>query len=691
LTGVAGSGACRGGTASMTESAPGHVNSDETLATGGPDGVIPGEAPDLVTTSSSQAKAVATAAASAAPGSESQDGANTGDGGKTKTSTKKKAAGEGRVSRKKKEELGRAIQRMDAEAAEELGQVYDAMSHTYLMVRGAAAGDLGKAAIAGSEEALSRLLHQLADTAADFMRESAAGIVGGIAIDRDDVCEQILSLLSSAEAKVRESALSALSIRLQSPRVLAALRDAQEGRLKEFARETHVLLAVAALVDDPNGRCRFRAVDALSRLVLGFHAESVVAVARRLADPEEWIRRHSAEVLSAALADGKRLLAAASPFAVTLLEAANTELLRATVQARAPPRRPAAPLARPPKPEPAPVPARASGVARVGGGTGGIGGHAPCRAQAYEHGLTLEGGGDVYLRRLAIKGLAAAAADRRQPKRGAAGAALPGGGAAAPAGGGGFDNIVEEESAAVCASCGRPERALARLPSSAVALQQTRSWRGERAAPQPRPLKAPPAGACAGARPGRRGGSAAARALGPRGGHPAAGVGGLPGARGDGHRGGGRGGDLARGHVHHRWTRAPGAGERRHARGAGVPAAARRRLRDAAGGGAARGDASGGGGARARGGGARGGGGRGRGGSGGPRLPGTTALCKAQRAEPLYKKTPRDARQTPRESHHGLQPVARARAPPPAPARADRFADTAHHASHFTQPLNHFT
>ena len=66
------------------------------------------------------------------------------------------------------------------------------MSHTYLMVSGAAAGDLGKAAIAGSEEALSRLLHQLADTAADFMRESAAGIVGGIAIDRDDVCEQIL-------------------------------------------------------------------------------------------------------------------------------------------------------------------------------------------------------------------------------------------------------------------------------------------------------------------------------------------------------------------------------------------------------------------------------------------------------------------------------------------------------------------
>ena len=110
------------------------------------------------------------------------------------------------------------------------------------MVRGAAAEDLGKAVVAGNTEALARLMEQMVDTSADFMRETAAGVVGVIAIERDDVCEMVMALLSSEDAQVRESALSALKIRLHSPRVLNALRDAQEGKILEFSREQDVIV-----------------------------------------------------------------------------------------------------------------------------------------------------------------------------------------------------------------------------------------------------------------------------------------------------------------------------------------------------------------------------------------------------------------------------------------------------------------
>ncbi|KAJ1463743.1 expressed protein, partial [Baffinella frigidus] len=163
---------------------------------------------------------------------------------------KKKKVAVGNKLNRQKEEVNQAINRMGMVPSEELGEVYDSMSHTYLMVRGAAAGDLGKAVLAGSNEALARLMEQMVDTSADFMRETSSGIVGGLAIDRDDVCEMVTALLSSEDAKVRESALSALQIRLHSPRVLNALHDAQQGKILEFSREKDVILQVPA--SDPD-------------------------------------------------------------------------------------------------------------------------------------------------------------------------------------------------------------------------------------------------------------------------------------------------------------------------------------------------------------------------------------------------------------------------------------------------------
>ena len=62
-----------------------------------------------------------------------------------------------------------AINRLGA-TAETHGEVYNACSHTYLMVRDSATQDLGVEVARGNRQALERLLEQMQDTSEGFVR-----------------------------------------------------------------------------------------------------------------------------------------------------------------------------------------------------------------------------------------------------------------------------------------------------------------------------------------------------------------------------------------------------------------------------------------------------------------------------------------------------------------------------------------
>jgi hypothetical protein len=263
----------------------------------------------------------------------------------------------GRKGRPKeqKSKVHEAIERLGFEA-QEYGKVYNACSHTYLMVRDSATQDLGMEVANGNSEALQRLLLQMQDTGEGFVREQAAKAAGTAAMDDDDIHSAILPLLSHENHDVRRTALIAIKKRLHSDRVVHAAKEALEGRVKEFDRERAGITAVHQMVEDVNGRCRFAAVDCFAKLISQFHYEAVQAANSVLEDDEEWVRRFAAELVGKALMSCQDFYRSLSPLAIPNVKEGFNELIGAGIR-------------------------------------------------CYEAGLTLKGGGDSYMRRIAIAGL----------------------------------------------------------------------------------------------------------------------------------------------------------------------------------------------------------------------------------------------------------------------------------------------
>eukprot|EP00961_Rhodomonas_salina_P237191 3205930-Rhodomonas_salina.1 len=212
-----------------------------------------------------------------------------------------------------------------------LGEVYDAASHTWILVRESATGQLGDSVTKGSEHALQRLLDQLQDPSNRYIRETAGRSLGSIAVNDNKVCSAIIPILSNEESCVRETAIAAVRIRLHSERVVFALQESQEGRVTAFEAEEKLLEAVHGRVQDPHGRVRFGAVDALARVIRNFHRESIAAVIPRLEDNEDWIRRYAADILCESLASGEEMLADKSYVAITYMAEGYNELLHAAL------------------------------------------------------------------------------------------------------------------------------------------------------------------------------------------------------------------------------------------------------------------------------------------------------------------------------------------------------------------------
>lgn len=239
---------------------------------------------------------------------------------------------------------------------EAYGEVYNACSHTYLMVRDSATQDLGKEVEKGNLDALRRLLIQMQDTSEGFVREQAAKAAGTAAVDQDDIYHAILTLMEHEDHNVRRTALIAVKKRLHSSRVIHAAHEALEGRVKEFDRELAGIEAIVKMFQDPNGRCRFAAVDAFGNLISSFHYEAVAAAHSVLEDDEEWVRRYSADLLGKALMSCQTFYKDLSPLAIPNVKEGFNELIAAGIS-------------------------------------------------CYEIGLALKGGGDAYMRRIAVQGL----------------------------------------------------------------------------------------------------------------------------------------------------------------------------------------------------------------------------------------------------------------------------------------------
>jgi hypothetical protein len=248
-----------------------------------------------------------------------------------------------------------AINRLGA-TAETHGEVYNACSHTYLMVRDSATQDLGVEVARGNRQALERLLEQMQDTSEGFVREQAAKAAGTAAMDNDEVYAAILPLLNHVDHNVRRTALIALKKRLHSERVVAAAHEAHEGRVAEFDRERDCIAAVCKMFEDVNGRCRFAAVDAFAKLIGQFHYDAVRCASSVLEDDEEWVRRFAADLLGKALISCQKFLRTLSDLAIPNVKEGFNCLIGAGIR-------------------------------------------------CYEVGLALTGGGDAYMRRIAVQGL----------------------------------------------------------------------------------------------------------------------------------------------------------------------------------------------------------------------------------------------------------------------------------------------
>ena len=272
----------------------------------------------------------------------------------TEVETKRDGGGKNRP-RVKINPVEDAIARLGA-TAETHGEVYNACSHTYLMVRDSATLDLGVQVEKGNMEALERLLLQMQDTSEGFVREQAAKVAGTCAMNNDDVFNAILPLLEHEDNNVRRTALIAVKKRLHSDRVVVAARDALEGRVKELDRELRAIDAVRKRFEDVNGRCRFAAVDAFAKLIGQFHYEAVASANMVLEDDEEWVRRFSADLLGKALISCQNFFRGLSQVAIPNVIEGFNELIGAGIR-------------------------------------------------CYEVGLTLNGGGDAYMRRIAVQGL----------------------------------------------------------------------------------------------------------------------------------------------------------------------------------------------------------------------------------------------------------------------------------------------
>jgi len=212
----------------------------------------------------------------------------------------------------------------------------------------------------GNQQALERLLQQMQDTSEGFVREQAAKAAGTAAMDNDAIYAAILPLLQHDDHNVRRTALIAVKKRLHSERVVFAAQEALEGRVKEFDRERDGIAAVRVMFQDVNGRCRFAAVDAFAKLIGQFHFEAVESAHSVLEDDEEWVRRFAADLLGKALISCQRFYSNLSEMAIPNVKEGFNELIAAGVH-------------------------------------------------CYEVGLTLRGGGDAYMRRIAVQGLCAVA------------------------------------------------------------------------------------------------------------------------------------------------------------------------------------------------------------------------------------------------------------------------------------------
>lgn len=258
----------------------------------------------------------------------------------------------------------RAAQSKLVAEAGELGPIYDTCSHAWVMIRETAVEELTDSLRDGNKEekavALKELIAQVRHSTVKYIREQSAKGLGGVAAHSARVRDAVMELLDDEDAGVREAAVIALRQRLQSKMMIDALKDSQKGIEDAWELEKPMISKIHALIDDVNGRVRFNAIDSLSSLVKMFHTDSIQAVQTRLRDEEGWVRRHAAEMVNVALfqAQGvKKTLPKSSLVFIT----EGYEVLLAAAQ------------------------------------------------QCYDVGLQVVGGGDVYLRQTAVKGLTAAA------------------------------------------------------------------------------------------------------------------------------------------------------------------------------------------------------------------------------------------------------------------------------------------
>jgi hypothetical protein len=262
-------------------------------------------------------------------------------------------------------DLSQSVSKLHATASN-LGEAYDACSHAFIMVRETGIEELvetlrsEQAAEESKAEALRILLLQMQKSSERYTREHAAKALGQIAVFNDHVCKKVMQLMTDENSRVKEAAIMALRGRLQSDRIPEAIANVQKGLSAAYEVEQKLVELMHSLVDDENGRVRFAATAALKVLVNMFHTDSVVKVASRMTDPEEWIRRHAAEIICDALssAEEKEGSLPASSQLVFMAEG-WLELLASA-------------------------------------------------SECYELGKSLEGGGDVYMRKIAIKGMAVA-------------------------------------------------------------------------------------------------------------------------------------------------------------------------------------------------------------------------------------------------------------------------------------------
>jgi len=261
--------------------------------------------------------------------------------------------------------VNEAVSKLDAKPGD-MAEVYDACMHAYVMVRETAVEELAEtmldpAKVRGDKQTAQReLLKQIVESEEKYIREKAARAIGTVAAANIKVCDAVMVLLSSADSEVREAGLLAVRARLHSEATVAAIQNAQRGVSAAFDAEAPLISLVHTLLDDPHGRVRFGALQALSALVRHFHSQTIERVAERMSDDEAWVRRHASEMLSTALCEAEEAKRTMPKSSLVFIAEGASQLLRACLR-------------------------------------------------CYELGLTLTGGGDVHMRKIAVVGITSAA------------------------------------------------------------------------------------------------------------------------------------------------------------------------------------------------------------------------------------------------------------------------------------------